>query len=109
MTPRFSVVIPVLDMSDTIGPCLEGVLAQNLPRSQYEVIVVDNGLTDRTPDRVRQYPVTLLHEPAPGACSARNRGIAAARGRVHRLHRRRLRPLTRLAVGIRERDRGWRV
>ena len=80
MTPAISVVIPVLDMATTIGPCLDALVAQSLPASQFEVIVVDNGSTDGTPDVVRRYPVTLLHEPAPGACHARNRGIAAARG-----------------------------
>ena len=80
MTPAISVVIPVLDMATTIGPCLDALMAQSLPADQFEVIVVDNGSTDGTPDVVRRYPVTLLHEPAPGACHARNRGIAAAQG-----------------------------
>lgn len=80
MTPFISVVIPVLDMATTIGPCLDALLAQSLPAAQFDVIVVDNGSTDGTPEVVRAYPVTLLHEPAAGACHARNRGIAAARG-----------------------------
>ena len=80
MSLLFSVVIPVLDMADTIGPCLDGLLAQSLPSSRYEILVVDNGSTDGTPDVVSRYPVRLLHERAPGACNARNAGIAAARG-----------------------------
>jgi glycosyltransferase involved in cell wall biosynthesis len=75
-----SVVVPVLDMADSIGACLESLVTQSLPRDEYEVIVVDNGSTDGTPDVVARYPVTLLREPAPGACNARNTGIRAATG-----------------------------
>lgn len=80
MTPTFTVVIPVLDMAATIGPCLDALVGQSLPTAQFDVIVVDNGSTDGTADVVATYPVTLLHEATPGACHARNRGIAAARG-----------------------------
>lgn len=75
-----SVVVPVLDMADSIGPCLEALVGQSLPADQFEVIVVDNGSTDGTPEVVRRYPVTLLSESTPGACNARNTGIRAATG-----------------------------
>ena len=75
-----SVVVPVLDMADSIGPCLDALVAQSLPPDQFEVIVVDNGSTDGTREVVQRYPVRLLHEPAPGACRARNTGIRASTG-----------------------------
>jgi glycosyltransferase involved in cell wall biosynthesis len=75
-----SVVVPVLDMAESIGACLEALVTQSLPREQFEVIVVDNGSTDGTRDVVQRYPVTLLREPIPGACNARNTGIRAASG-----------------------------
>lgn len=80
MSVALSVVVPVLDMADTIGACLDSLTSQRLPAGECEVLVVDNGSTDGTPDVVRRYPVILLHEPKPGACNARNAGIAAARG-----------------------------
>lgn len=80
MTPRISVVVPVLDMADTVGACVEALLNQTLPAEQREIIVVDNGSTDGTPEIVSRYPVTLLREPRPGAPCARNAGIKAARG-----------------------------
>ena len=76
-----SVVVPVLDMADSVGACLDALVAQSLPRDQFEVIVVDNGSTDGTPDIVQRYPVTLLRESMPGACNARNTGIRNAHGR----------------------------
>lgn len=75
-----SVVVPVLDMADTIGPCLDALVAQSLPSDQFEVLVVDNGSTDGTPGIVQRYPVTLLREPTAGACNARNAGVRSAAG-----------------------------
>lgn len=80
MTPVISVVIPVLNMADTIGPCLDALLAQRIPAAEMEIIVVDNGSTDGTQAVVDRYAVTSLSEPLPGAANARNRGIRAARG-----------------------------
>ncbi|MGE3959609.1 MAG: glycosyltransferase [Vicinamibacterales bacterium] len=80
MSVEFSVVIPVLDMADSIGPCLDALLRQSLPADRFEILVVDNGSSDGTPDVVRRYPVRLLHEPVAGACNARNRGIREASG-----------------------------
>ncbi len=53
-----------------------------------EVVIVDNGSTDATPARLaawradQSFPVVLLNEPRPGLSRARNRGLAAARGRI---------------------------
>jgi glycosyltransferase involved in cell wall biosynthesis len=80
--PRVSVVVPVLDMADTIGACLDALIGQSLAPNAREIIVVDNGSSDGTRDVVARYPVTLLEERAPGAASARNRGLAAARGQL---------------------------
>ncbi|MBL8142815.1 MAG: glycosyltransferase [Acidobacteria bacterium] len=77
---RLSVVIPVLDMAGSIGPCLDALLAQSYPRALTEIVVVDNGSTDGTRAIVERYPVTCLVERRPGAPSARNRGIEAATG-----------------------------
>jgi glycosyltransferase involved in cell wall biosynthesis len=77
-----SVVVPVLDMDDTVGACVEALLAQDYPADHYEVVVVDNGSSDRTLDVLRPYPVTVLHEPRRGPASARNRGVDAASGQL---------------------------
>jgi glycosyltransferase involved in cell wall biosynthesis len=79
-TPRVSVIVPVLDMADVLGPCLAALTAQSLPAGEREIIVVDNGSSDGSPDVARQYPVTVLEERTPGAPAARNRGLASARG-----------------------------
>jgi len=50
----------------------------------WELIVVDNGSSDNTPEVVRQYaaclPLRIVREEMPGLSNARNRGVAEARG-----------------------------
>jgi hypothetical protein len=70
-----SVVIPCLNEEDPIVEVVREVLAQNVD----EVIVVDNGSTDRTAERAAQAGARVVREPTPGygrACAA---GVAAAR------------------------------
>lgn len=79
--PRFSVVIPAYNEADFLGSCLDSLLAQDF-RDPYEIIVVDNNSTDATADVARSRGVTVVHEPKPGVCSARQCGTAAARGEI---------------------------
>jgi glycosyltransferase involved in cell wall biosynthesis len=77
-----SVVIPVRDGDRYLERSLAAVLYQDFAGA-YEVIVVDNGSTDGSAEVVRRFPgVVCLEEPRPGAYVARNRAVAAARGRV---------------------------
>ncbi|MGE0125479.1 MAG: glycosyltransferase family 2 protein [Vicinamibacterales bacterium] len=72
-----AVVVPVLNGASTIRPCIESLLAQKMRGPAPDIVIVDNGSTDATPDVVREYPVRLLHEPRPGPAAARNAGIRA--------------------------------
>jgi hypothetical protein len=85
IAPSFSFVIPTLNEAEDIGPTLDTVLTQRLPA--LEVVVVDGGSSDRTPEIVRGFaargPVRLVEKPAPpGVGAARNAGIGAATGDV---------------------------
>ena len=83
MPPRVSVIVPVLDGASCIDRCLEALLAQTYPSHRVELIVVDNGSRDATPDRVRTHPVTLLVERSVRSpYAARNAGIQRASGEV---------------------------
>lgn len=73
---RLSVIVPVWNGESVIAGCLDALARQTLDRAAYDVIVVDNGSTDRTADIVRGYPeVRLLAEPTPGSYAARNTAI----------------------------------
>lgn len=80
--PKISVVVPVYNMAESLPRCLAALLGQDYPNERYEVIVVDNGSTDRTPQVVGQFPVIRLTEQKRGAPAARNRGILAAAGEI---------------------------
>jgi glycosyltransferase involved in cell wall biosynthesis len=79
--PRFSVVIPAYNEAEFLGSCLDSLLAQDF-RDSYEIIVVDNNSTDATAEVARSRGVTVVHEPKPGVCSARQCGTTAARGEI---------------------------
>lgn len=75
-----SVVIPTYNCERWIAQTLDSVLAQTW--RPLEVIVVDDGSTDRTPDIVADYgpPVQLMRQRNQGVCVARNRGFERSRG-----------------------------
>jgi glycosyltransferase involved in cell wall biosynthesis len=78
-----SVVVPVYNDPAGVRTTLESLVDQTA--TAYEVLVVDNGSTDRTPEVVDEYAggecVTHLTETAiQSSYAARNRGIEAARG-----------------------------
>lgn len=80
--PFISVVVPVYNGEQMIADCIESILACEYPSDRHEVLVVDNGSSDRTPEIVSRLPVNLLSESRRGVSFARNRGIAEARGEV---------------------------
>ncbi len=79
-SPHFSVIIPVYNRERFIARAIESVLAQTY--RDFELIVVDDGSTDATPQIAARYPVRLLRQENRGVSAARNLGITAARGRI---------------------------
>src|SRR5262245_39908172 len=79
--PNVSVVIPSYNSAAYLPAAIDSVLAQTA--RDLEVIVVDDGSTDDTPDVVARYgpPVRGIRQANAGVAAARNRGIAEARGR----------------------------
>ena len=78
-----SVIIPVYNEAQTLGDCLASLVRQTGQRQDLEIIVVDDGSTDNTPDVVRGFPgVRLLRQSRQGPAAARNRGAREARGEI---------------------------
>ncbi len=76
-----SVVIPCRDCERYLGAAIESVLEQTWP--SHEVIVVDDGSTDRSVEVARGFgdAIRLLSQRTAGAGAARNAGLELARGR----------------------------
>lgn len=78
--PLVSVVIASYNSASTLAETLDSVLAQTYPR--VEIVVVDDGSTDRTPELLAEYgaSVRAVRKPNGGLASARNAGCEAAHG-----------------------------
>jgi glycosyltransferase involved in cell wall biosynthesis len=76
---KCSVVVPAHNAGRTIGECVLAVFSQSLPSEDYELIVVDDGSTDRTVAIARELGARVISRPPLGIASARNAGAQAAR------------------------------
>lgn len=73
---KISVVIPALNEEEPIAAVVHDCLATGVPA---EVIVVDNGSTDRTAELAREAGANVVAEPTPGygrACATGIRALA---------------------------------
>jgi glycosyltransferase involved in cell wall biosynthesis len=77
---QVSVIIPTRNRSALLAQAIKSVLAVDRDGFEIEVIVVDDGSTDDTWSVVHAYPVVYLRTEGVGVSTARNVGIAAARG-----------------------------
>jgi glycosyltransferase involved in cell wall biosynthesis len=75
-----SVVIPTFNRAGLVCKAIDSVLAQSHPAT--EIVVVDDGSTDNTKDRVKVYGdrIRYIWRENGGLSRARNTGIEAARG-----------------------------
>lgn len=80
VNPTVSVIIPTYNCERYIAETINSILNQTL--SDIEVIVVDDGSTDRTREIVASFDTTvrLITQPNARVCAARNRGISEAVG-----------------------------
>jgi GT2 family glycosyltransferase len=78
--PRISVVVCSYNGSRTIRDTLEGLARVDYP--DFEVIVVDDGSTDRVSAIASEYDVRLIRTENRGLSNARNTGCEAATGEI---------------------------
>jgi glycosyltransferase involved in cell wall biosynthesis len=79
IAPLVSVVIPVYNGERFLSAAIDSAFAQDY--HPIEVIVVNDGSTDRSAEIVHGFPkVQYIHQSNQGPSAAKNTGIAAARG-----------------------------
>lgn len=79
-----SVIVPVRDGNATLTRALSAILASELPRDDYELIVVDDASSDGSAELASRYADTVvrLTGRTSGTAYARNRGAELAEGEV---------------------------
>jgi glycosyltransferase involved in cell wall biosynthesis len=86
MTPPWiTVAVCTRNRATLLGAALERLAITGAPAGlAWEVVVVDNGSTDRTPAVIQAFgarlPLRSVREPRPGVSHARNAAVAAAAG-----------------------------
>lgn len=81
---KLSIIIPFYNDDVWIGKMLDSLLNQDLPKDQYEIIVIDDGSTESTTNLMRYVDnnsnIFIYRQENYGPGIARNRGISIAKG-----------------------------
>ena len=85
---KFSIVTAVYNVESYLSEAIDSILSQDIGfRESVELILVDDGSTDASGNICDEYQckypenIVVIHKPNGGVASARNAGIAVARGR----------------------------
>ncbi len=80
---KASIVIPAFNAQKTIRACLEALEKQTVSRSEFEVIVIDDGSRDKTAEIASGFKkILLLAQKNAGPAMARNRGAKKASAEI---------------------------
>lgn len=82
---KLSIIVPVYNVEAFLRKCVDSLLDQDLPVSDYEIILVDDGSTDGSgalcDALVAEHGnIRVIHQQNRGLSGARNAGIAVAEG-----------------------------
>ena len=82
---ELSIIIPVCNVEQYIGPCLESIYRQGLQDEDFEIIIVNDGSTDRSMAVVedvvsRHHHISIIDQDHAGPSVCRNAGMEKATG-----------------------------
>tara|TARA_R110001592_G_scaffold148669_1_gene373816 strand:+ start:4111 stop:5037 length:927 start_codon:yes stop_codon:yes gene_type:complete len=77
-----SVIVPAHNEERYISQCLQSLAAQDYPKYQYEVIVVDNNSTDKTSEIAAGFGVKIVQQGSGPVGAVRNAGASIAKGEL---------------------------
>ncbi len=81
--PLVSVIVPAFNAERFLPECIQSIIAQTY--SNWELIIVDDGSTDRTPEIIARYAaqygnIRTVRQTNKGVSAARNKGLSLAAG-----------------------------
>ena len=82
---KYSFLVPVYNVENYLGKCLESILNQTFDRNQFEIVLTDDGSTDESSSICDEYEqryenVSVIHQANSGLLAARVNGIRNSRG-----------------------------
>lgn len=82
---KLSIIVPIYGVEQYLHKCVDSLLSQDLPSSEYEIILVDDGGKDACPQICDDYAaahdnIRVMHRKNGGLSAARNSGIEVAKG-----------------------------
>lgn len=83
---KLSIIVPIYKVAQYLCKCVDSLLAQDIPVSEYEIILVDDGSPDECPQICDSYAdiydnIRVVHRENGGLSAARNSGIEVAQGK----------------------------
>lgn len=80
-----SIIVPMYNAEKYIGTCLDSILNSNLPKDDYEIVIVNDGSKDKGPDIAKKYAskysnISYYTQENQGQSTARNNGIKSSKG-----------------------------
>jgi glycosyltransferase involved in cell wall biosynthesis len=81
--PYVSIIIPTYNEEKYIRRCLESIYNLEYPRDRYEVIIADNGSTDKTISICKEYTQSIYILPELNVSELRNYGASNAKGMIY--------------------------
>lgn len=86
---KYSVVVATYNRAELLKQCLEAIASQNIPKSEYELLLINDGSKDQTDEIVKQFSqshsdlnFTYFKQKNSGPAKARNIGIKNAKGEI---------------------------
>jgi len=82
---KLSIIVPVYNVEKYIRPCIESIFKQGLDDEDFEVIIVNDGSTDKSMEMIadiiaQHRNITVINQENLSLSVARNNGIAVAKG-----------------------------
>lgn len=82
---KLSIIVPIYGVEQYLPKCVDSLLNQDIPSSDFEIILVDDGGHDKCPLICDEYAaihknIRVIHRENGGLSAARNSGIEVAQG-----------------------------